>query len=198
MNFLDSCYIALSTPTAALTVYDNWLPSADLLLQQCSQLSLEVEPTFKMFGKTCCMHRCIGFFSDSSVGYRYSRQISASQPLPDFLAKLLEQVNTQFHSQYNGILVNLYRSEKDYISKHSDNEAELDPTAGVVALSLGASRTFRVRDKSTNAIVKDVDTQHGQLIRMSGNFQKEFTHEIPRGGGDADVRISLTFRVHNK
>jgi alkylated DNA repair dioxygenase AlkB len=194
MNFLGSCYTALHTPTSTLTVYDNWLQEADLLLQQCSQLSLEVEPKFQMFGKTCCMHRCIGFFSDSSAGYRYSRQISESQPLPDFLDKLLEKVNMQFHSRYNGILVNLYRDKNDYISKHSDNEAELDSTAGVVALSLGASRIFRIRDR-TGAIVKDIPTQHGQLICMSGDFQKEFTHEIPRGG--TGMRISLTFRVHN-
>lgn len=30
---------------------------------------------------------------------------------------------------------------------------------------------------------------------MRGQFQKEFTHEVPKGG-TGGVRISLTFRYH--
>ena len=39
-------------------------------------------------------------------------------------------------------------------------------------------RKFRIRDK-TNKIVQDIITKNNYLIQMTGNFQKEFTHEIP-------------------
>jgi alkylated DNA repair dioxygenase AlkB len=61
-----------------------------------------------------------------------------------------------FNTNYNGILVNKYKSGEDYISKHSDDEKNLDDS-GVISISYGATRKFRIRDKKTNVIVKDTD-----------------------------------------
>jgi len=71
----------------------------------------------------------------------------------------------------------------------------LDKT-GVVALSYGTSRKFRIRDKNTNKIVKDIDTGHMVLLNMGGEFQKEFTHEIPVEKKISGCRYSFTFRKH--
>jgi alkylated DNA repair dioxygenase AlkB len=189
----------METTTSSLVIYTDIISTdyADELLAQCKELPLDVEPAFKLYGKQCRMHRCIGFFSDESSGYRYSGQTSTSQPLPPFMKDLLQLINSKFDASYNGILVNLYRHGSDYISKHSDDEKYFDANAGVVALSLGSSRVFRVRDKLTGNIVKDITTDHGQVMAMRRDFQKEFTHEIPAKKG-AGLRISLTFRAHRQ
>jgi len=57
-------------------------------------------------------------------------------------------------------------------------------------------RKFRIRDKSTKKIVLDYDHQPGTLLVMSGEFQKQFTHEIPIQKKIKDERISITFRHH--
>lgn len=48
----------------------------------------------------------------------------------------------------------------------------------------------------TNKIVQDIITKNNYLIQMAGNFQKEFTHEIPIEKKVKEVRYSFTFRTH--
>ena len=78
----------------------------------------------------------------------------------------------------------------DYIGAHSDDETNLG-TIGVVALSYGAQRNFRVRNKNTRKIVANVDTKDDEILTMDGDFQKEFTHEIPIQKKIKGIRYSL-------
>jgi alkylated DNA repair dioxygenase AlkB len=100
-----------------------------------------------------------------------------------------------YGAEFNGILVNRYTCGSDYISAHSDDESKLDKV-GVVSVSYGAMRTFRVRDKKTKKIMIDVPMISGKLLHMGGNFQLEFTHEIPAEKKVYEVRYSFTFRRH--
>ena len=92
-------------------------------------------------------------------------------------------------------MVNKYKTGEDYISAHSDDEKNLDD-CGVVAISYGATRKFRIRDKKTQQIVKDFPLESYSMLQMGGKFQEEFTHEIPRERKIKDERISFTFRRH--
>ena len=81
----------------------------------------------------------------------------------------------------------MYENGDDYISPHSDKEKELS-NVGVVALSFGAGRNFRIRAKhpllatinnqqqtyNGNQIILNHITGNGELIWMKGEFQKEF------------------------
>jgi alkylated DNA repair dioxygenase AlkB len=118
-----------------------------------------------------------------------------SKPFSQGLKYLLEYINTKFGAMFNGILVNYYVDGNEYIAKHSDDEKTLDDT-GVIMVSYGAIRKFRIREKKTNKIVKDVLTEPNKIIQMSGNFQKEFTHEIPVEKKVKGCRYSFTFRRH--
>ncbi len=51
-------------------------------------------------------------------------------------------------------------------------------------------------NKLTGNIEIDVPTEPTNIIQMAGNFQKEFTHEIPVEKKVKGVRYSLTFRRH--
>jgi alpha-ketoglutarate-dependent dioxygenase alkB family protein 2 len=172
----------------------------DELLHNCA---LDVDgmllenPPIVVYGKQCHQHRSIGFFSNNSIGYKYSNQIANSIPLTPHLSELLNLVNEMLRTDFNGILVNKYANGEDYISKHSDNEVELDQI-GVVCVSYGATRKFRIRSKTTGKIVIDVPTQSSEMLIMGGNFQNEFTHEIPVEKKVKCARLSFTFRKHNK
>jgi alkylated DNA repair dioxygenase AlkB len=158
---------------------------------------LDINPPLrKMFGKECFMHRAVGFFSDESKGYYYSGQLSASKQMTISLRYLLTLVNSIFGTEYNGILVNKYANGKDYISPHSDDETNLDDS-GVVAISWGATRKFRIRKKGTKGY-RDFPMTSGIMLQMGGDFQKEFTHEIPVESTIEKVRISFTLRKHTE
>ena len=81
-------------------------------------------------------------------------------------------------AEFNGILVNKYMDGNDYISAHSDDETGLD-LVGVVSISYGSERIFRIRNKATKEIICDELTTHCSILHMVGNFQKLYTHEIP-------------------
>jgi alkylated DNA repair dioxygenase AlkB len=207
----------LSTISSQLVVQNNYLCKqfADQLykniLTNQAEYPLEKQPKGFAYGKEIIFHRSIGFFSDTSIGYKFSKQISKAIPLPQECKVLLAQINKEFNTNYNGILINVYAGGVDYISAHSDDEKELDQSKSVIVISLGESRIFRVRPKDKdikiNSIIPqnnrcktpayDIPTEHGQLIGMGGNFQSEFTHEIPIEKNKTNIRISLTFRYHS-
>ena len=154
-------------------------------------------PKIMLYGKQATQHRCIGFFSNESKGYYYSRQLAKSIELGDSMKTLLERINHELHADFNGILVNYYKDGNDYISPHSDDEKDIDLT-GVVAISVGAVRKFRIRNKKDRKIVVDIPTESYGMIQMSGNFQRGFLHEIPVEKKVKEGRYSFTFRRHSE
>ena len=168
------------------------------LLEQCmlyvAPLLVE-RPEIIVYGKTCKQHRHVGFFSNESIGYKYSKKLMASQPLSTSLTALLVDINHMLGTQFNGILVNKYMDGNDYIGAHSDDETALDGI-GVVAISYGAERIFRIRNKNDKTIMCDEPTTHCGILHMGGNFQKLYTHEIPMQKKIKEPRISFTFRTH--
>jgi alkylated DNA repair dioxygenase AlkB len=186
---------------------------SDSWFEYIQRLPLIKYPKGKIFGKEITFHRSIGFFSDSSNGYKFSGQTIKTGNFTLELKQLIENINNFFSTNYNGILINIYYNGEDYISAHSDDEKDLDSSNKVIAISLGENRIFRIRSKKTleNTIISnidsnikmknpvyDIETQHGQLIVMGGKFQKEFTHEIPIEKNKNNIRISITFRHHKK
>ena len=169
------------------------------LVEQCVREAdsfLDIRPEIRIFDKICHQNRSVGFFSNVSTGYNYSTSITPSKKMLPCLMQLLDYINTKFNYDYNGILINKYDNGQDYIGKHSDDERGLDARVGVISLSFGAVRKFRIRNKITGKIEMDIPTDPFKIIQMTGNFQKEFTHEIPVEKKIKNVRYSMTFRKH--
>ena len=156
---------------------------------------LDIKPHVIVWNKQVNQQRDVGFFSDKSIGYHYSNQLAKSKPMTINLDLLLDLTNEMFGANFNGILINRYSSGMEYIGPHSDDEKNLD-ASGVIAISYGGERTFRIRDKKTKEIVQDIQIKNLDIIHMGGDFQKEFTHEIPVTKKQVDQRYSFTFRHH--
>jgi len=166
------------------------------LIDKCVEETVRLleKPSLKLFGKDVRQPRNVGFFSDTSIGYKNSTTMMAAKPLTDGLKEMLQIVNEMFPmGNFNGVLVNTYQNGLDNIGKHRDNEKLLSPV-GVVSISYGAVRKFRIRDDT--GIVMDVPTLSGSIMWMQGDFQKEFTHEIPIEKKVKTSRTSFTFRSH--
>ncbi len=220
----------LQTPSSALrsTQLKTFLPSIDVNeLRTCvAAQKFQCRPEINVYGRKCKQPRDVVFVSDDSVGYDYSRQHMPSVPLDVPLRSLLNAVNATLGSSYNGILINRYRDGRDCIGAHRDDERGIDASAGVLSLSLGATRTFRLRQTSGPSDMPrsgppdmpqskvlptvhetvtcrsrsqfDVKLRDLQMVAMTGAFQREFTHEVPREAGILGVRYDLTFRRHER
>ena len=162
---------------------------------------LEKKPRVFVYGQWRHQQRNVGFFSDESYGYFYSNQCARSQALTPALKTLLAAINDEYGAKFNGVLINHYENGTNKISAHADDEAALDANVGVVTLSWGAERTFRIRQKvpkKTGPVVSDANTKHCVALQMRGpRFQKDLTHEIPEQKKVLGERVSITFRKHD-
>lgn len=174
-----------------------------------NELFLFPRPTVIVRGTEYHQNRDVGFFSNTVREYYYSRKSFPAQPCSDRLRAILQFVNQGYFQQnvnmyFNALLINRYQDGSDNIGAHSDDESNLYLPSGIASLSLGASRKFRLRCKKIDCKPEwfqgqnyyDLILHHGMLIRMSGHFQSEFTHEIPKELTVKESRISLTFRRH--
>lgn len=181
---------------AVLLMYSKLDESISGIFEDVKALPLVTRPVVMVYGKECHQQRNVGFFSDTSSGYRYSGQIARSQPMTPMLNRVTQLVNETLGTDFNGVLVNHYPDGDSYIGAHSDDERGLSKTNKYVAsISFGATRVFRVRHKSSKKIALDVPMPAGSMIVMGGRFQELYTHEVPKKKGLLD-RWSLTFREH--
>lgn len=91
----------------------------------------------------------------------------------------------------NYCLLNRYRSGADSVGMHADDEPGEGNVIG--SLSLGATRTFRIRHNKTKE-TRAFELRHGTLLIMAGTMQQFWKHEIPKTKVDVGERINLTFR----
>jgi len=113
----------IQTDKSFLNIYSS--DKYNHLIETCIEEvkgQLLVKPPIQLYGKTVHQQRDIGFFSNESIGYYYSGQLAKSKPIQPNLFELMNTINTQFGTNYNGVLVNKYENGNNYIGDHSDDE----------------------------------------------------------------------------
>ena len=165
-------------------------------------LKLKTKPHIVCYGNLCQSPRAMAFYSDDSYGYFFSQSVAKSEALTPELTELLEFVNNEMSTDYNGILINAYE-DGDSIAAHADNEKALMlDDVGVVAINFGATRHmyFTTTDPADPCQLGKkcrIELVGGHLMQMKGGtFQQRFKHAI-RAEKGAGRRISLTFRKHD-
>lgn len=130
--------------------------------------------------------------------YYFSGMTHPCKPLPEAVKPFKVWADELTYGHFNSVLLNWYRDGFDYISKHSDNEQQLERNSEILSISLGATRKFRIRRKSDNEVIKEVPLHHGTFVVMGGTFQTDFTHEVPKITGKLGTtvgrRINITMR----
>lgn len=212
--------VLIATSRSYLAVAPQWSAQhlSDGDIASYWQLPLYYHPPAVIYGVVTPQPRDVGFFSDESEGYYYSGQMMPSQPQTEPLDRLIAKVNGYLGTTFNAELVNRYMDGNDKLGAHSDSEVGLDKHKKCVAgIAFGAVRNFRIRyiktcppdivisstvDRraSDSTIIADVPHQDGMLLVMAGDFQTEFTHEIPPIAVSkvSTPRLSLTFRHHTQ
>ena len=67
---------------------------------------------------------------------------------------ITDLVTDQFEIPFNSSIMQLYRDRHDYIGYHSDKEIDSGFNNTVIGLSLGGTRRFYFKHKTTNDVIK--------------------------------------------
>ena len=138
--------------------------------------------------------RLTASYGDEGVTYRYSGTVNKALPWTKTLLEIKQKIE-DVQGQYNYCLLNRYRSGADSVGMHADDEPGMGNVIG--SLSLGATRTFRIRHNMSKE-TKSFPVSNGTLIIMAGTMQQFWKHEVPKTTENVGERISLTFRKIRK
>lgn len=169
--------------------------AADALFDALSSLPGWRQDNITLYGKTHPLPRLHRWFADSNEPYRWSGIAMIPEPFPGSVLAVRRQLERECGVVFNTALGNLYRSGKDSVSWHSDDEPELGPDPVIASLSLGATRRFLMRKKNDQRIVRTYELTHGSVLWMRGSTQAVWEHSIPKTSRTVGARINLTFRA---
>jgi len=192
----------LDLPGADVVLSPDWLAAdeADTLM---ARLLAEIpweSHRLRLFGRELAAPRLSCWIGDPGAAYTYSGARFEPRPWPAALAAWRGRIERASGGRFDSVLANLYRDGGDSMGWHSDDEPELGVQPLIVSLSLGAERRFRFRRRRVRGEpVRAGDTlelrlPHGSLLRMAGDTQRHYRHELPKMRAVATPRINLTFR----
>lgn len=177
--------------------YDQQFISADqadiLLAEIIAQVQWQ-QAELKIYGRNVLTPRLTCWMGDAGASYVYSN--TQFHPLPWILpiADIKNRIESATGHTFNSVLLNYYRDGQDAMGWHSDDEKELGKQSVIASLSLGGVRRFLLRRKDKTEKSFALDLQHGSLLLMQGDTQKNFQHALPCTAKQISARINLTFR----
>lgn len=134
--------------------------------------------------------RLTASYGDDGLTYFYSGTTNTALPWTPTLLEIKQKIEA-VQGRYNYCLLNRYRSGADSVGMHADDEPGMGNVIG--SLSLGATRTFRIRHNKTKES-RSFQASNGTLIIMAGTMQQFWKHEVPKTTENVGERINLTFR----
>ena len=183
------------------------LPGADVCLARLcdaqaaqrwfEQLETEIpweRHRLRLFGREIDAPRLSCWIGDPDALYRYSGTRFVPHPWTPACSELRKILSALCGENYNSVLCNLYRSGRDSMGWHSDDEPELGAQPNIASLSFGASRRFRLRHRRDPASRLEIELASGSLLLMAGATQENYRHDLPKTTRNVGARINLTFR----
>lgn len=187
----------LEMPDAEVILYPGFFAAseADALFQALSTNIAWKQETIKLYGKAIDIPRLTAWYGDAGKTYTYSGLTVSPEPWTADLVQIRQRVEAPAEVAFNSVLLNYYRTERDSVSWHSDDEPELGSNPVIASVSFGAARPFQFKHKTDPELRASVELTHGSLLLMRGSTQHCWKHQIPKSSRSHGPRINLTFRV---
>ena len=151
----------------------------------------------KFYGKEHPVPRLHQWYGDPGLTYKWSGITMHPEPWSPVVQRVRAKVEEVAQSQFNTVLLNLYRDGNDSVSWHADDEPELGLSPVIASVSLGAEREFLMRHNQQETLGladKAIPLPHGSLLLMAGETQRHWRHSVPKRKSVRGSRINLTFR----
>lgn len=148
----------------------------------------------RIAGKHVPIPRLNAWFGDPGAHYGYSGIHLTLMPWTPVLDCLRTHVSKTVGEHFNSALLNLYRNGDDSVDWHSDDEKELGKNPVIASLSLGVSRRFELKHRTSPGLRAKMQLHDGDLLVMKDVMQHHWLHRIPKERGIEGERINITFR----
>ncbi len=188
---------ALDMADAEVTLFPAFFPAAEadrLFIALRETIAWQQDP-ITIYGRTLAQPRLTAWYGDTGQSYTYSGITMHPQQWTPELLQIRERIEPVAGVEFNSVLLNLYRHERDSVSWHSDDEPELGINPVIASVSFGATRRFQFKHKTDPQQRAALDLTHGSLLLMRGPTQHFWKHQIPKSSRPHGPRINLTFRV---
>ena len=148
-----------------------------------------------LFGREVPQPRLACWYGD--LAYSYSGITLDPRPMTPTLLEIKQRCEKETTTQFNSVLVNLYRDGQDSMGLHADDEPELGVEPIIASVSFGGERNFRLRHRQSKDL-QQISLATGSLLVMSGLSQECWMHDVPKTKKFVAPRINLTFRyIHS-
>ena len=148
--------------------------------------------TARIFGREMRIPRMTAWFGDGA--YSYSGILHLPAPFPAVIERLRARAEALSGASINAALANLYRTGRDSVGWHSDNEVGLGNRPTIASLSLGGERRFQFRHRETTQTIT-LGLRMGHWLIMAGETQRFWVHQVPKAAAPAAPRVNLSFRL---
>jgi alkylated DNA repair dioxygenase AlkB len=187
---------ALDLPDAEIVFYPAFFSviEADRLLRELRDTTAWRQDTTKFFGKSVDVPRLTAWYGDEDTRYVYSGIENVPLPWSAALLQVRLAVEPPSGVVFNSVLLNRYRSGKDSVSWHADDEPEFGERPVIASVSFGGTRSFQLKHKTRKELKATIELTHGSLLLMRGDTQANWLHQVPKTARAVEERLNLTFR----
>ncbi len=185
-----------SLPDADLQFYEQIIEEKEskLLFEALTNNVGWKSESIKIFGKSIPQPRLTAFYGDQGKAYTYSGITMHPKPWTAELTKIKLLIEKITGHRFSCVLLNFYRSGKDSMGWHSDDESTLGKNPVIASLSLGANRKFMLKHKINARLKHSMILTDASLLVMKGKTQHSWLHQVPKTQKAIGPRINLTFR----
>ncbi|WP_068546069.1 alpha-ketoglutarate-dependent dioxygenase AlkB family protein [Thalassotalea crassostreae] len=149
-----------------------------------------------LYGKKVLSPRLQAWYGDKQAEYTYSGLTMTPLPWHIELLNIKNDIQQYSGGSFNSVLANYYRDGNDSMGWHSDDETELGVQPLIASLTLGQTRKFVLKHKTSGEKLQ-LNLQSGSLLLMSGQLQSNWQHCLPKTKKIVAGRINLTYRQIN-
>lgn len=197
LNFNQDVEKIFDLPNAEIVYYPSFFStkeSDEYLITLKETINWQQEK-MNIYGKEVNFPRLTAWYGDNDKNYSFSGIDLSPNTWTDELQQIKNKIEDASKTDFNSVLLNLYRSGQDSISWHTDAEKELGKNPIIASVSFGETRKFQLKHKFNKEIeIVNIELQHGSLLIMSGETQHFWLHQIPKTKKALKERINLTFR----
>lgn len=190
--------ITFDLPDADVTLYENFFSpeESNELYERLTENIHWQQDYIQFYGKSIAVPRLSAWYGDLRFSYTYSGILMKPRPWNDDLLFIKERMDKEVGVHFSSCLLNLYRTGKDSVNWHQDNERELGRNPIIGSVSFGATRPFQLKHVDKEKPNKTViPLSHGSFLLMKGTTQHYWKHQIPKTALQVAPRINLTYRI---
>lgn len=172
----------LELPDAEVIFYPRLFPQSEshqLLHDLLHQIEWKQEP-IKLFGKSVMQPRLTAYYGTQA--YTYSGVTMQPLPWNAPLLQIKSTIEPLVNTEFNGVLLNLYRNGQDHMGWHSDDEHDLAKGAIIASVSFGESRRFILRRRDNHQIKAELNLGDGDFLIMGGRDSEVLAASSPQNG----------------